>query len=233
MLSGSVIILVFLGGLPFTQGGCLSENQDSLGSCAKKCTGDAARAACVSDCLIDLDVPYTCATCLGTQYDCGRRFCRTDCSGNSSTCATCIDSLCSSCIKALNFPSKAAKAGPSLTQLFMVAEGDFGGKEEEGPVSLLAQAAGTCESGGDVVESCGSPCYGHADPSGCYARCSINACFSTCTGCVQKSCFESCRRSVGSYECATCIHGICDGCPVSYSSMKQTPVGSQTAPILP
>eukprot|EP00437_Effrenium_voratum_P044271 CAMPEP_0181475766 /NCGR_PEP_ID=MMETSP1110-20121109/41357_1 /TAXON_ID=174948 /ORGANISM="Symbiodinium sp., Strain CCMP421" /LENGTH=213 /DNA_ID=CAMNT_0023601021 /DNA_START=51 /DNA_END=693 /DNA_ORIENTATION=+ len=157
MLSGSVIILVFLGGLPFTQGGCLSENQDSLGSCAKKCTGDAARAACVSDCLIDLDVPYTCATCLGTQYDCGRRFCRTDCSGNSSTCATCIDSLCSSCIKALNFPSKAAKAGPSLTQLFMVAEGDFGGKEEEGPVSLLAQAAGTCESGGDVVEIAAPP----------------------------------------------------------------------------
>ena len=39
-------------------------SKDSLGSCAKKCTGDAARAACVSDCLIDLDVPNTCATCV-------------------------------------------------------------------------------------------------------------------------------------------------------------------------
>ena len=146
----------------------------------------------------------------------------------------CIDSLCSSCVKALNFRSQAVNVGPSFTQLFLPTEGDLEVKEEEGPVSLLAQAAGACESGGDVVQSCSTPCYRHEDPSGCYARCSINACFSTCTtGCVQKNCFESCRRSVGSYECATCIHGFCNGCTLSYSSTKQNAVEGQTAPIFP
>ena len=60
----------------------------------------------------------------------------------------CIDSLCSSCVKALNFRSQAVNVGPSFTQLFLPTEGDLEVKEEEGPVSLLAQAAGACESGG-------------------------------------------------------------------------------------
>ena len=230
MTFGRVLVVV-LASLPMAEGSCLSDNQNNLHTCAQQCSEKDTKAACVSDCLIDLKVPSTCASCLGTQVDCGRRFCAKECSsGNSSSsCLTCLDTQCSDCSKALNFESHSlSDVGPDFTKLFLGATSE----EADGPVSFLARQAGTCATGGSLLHGCGTPCYSHPDPSGCYARCSINACFSGCSSCGNNHCFESCRRSVASFECAVCISGHCGGCQVSYGSMmKQAPSDSQ--PILP
>ena len=132
MTFGRVLVVV-LASLPMAEGSCLSDNQNNLHTCAQQCSEKDRMAACVSDCLIDLKVPSTCASCLGTQVDCGRRFCAKECSsGNSSSsCLTCLDTQCSDCSKALNFESHSlSDVGPDFTKLFLGATSE----EADGPV---------------------------------------------------------------------------------------------------
>eukprot|EP00439_Symbiodinium_sp_Y106_P013390 s1634_g1.t3 len=146
MMFGRLLVVV-MASLPLAEASCMSENQKNLHTCAKECSEKNSKAACVSDCLIDLKVPSTCASCLGTQVDCGRRFCATECSsGNSSSsCFTCLDTKCSDCSKDLNFESHSlSDVGPDFTSLFLGATGE----EADGPVSFLARQAGTCATGG-------------------------------------------------------------------------------------
>ena len=80
MVVQRLIFVALASSWPLNVGSCAAENRGNLTQCAEKCEGSAARAACVSGCLVRREVPSTCASCLGTQYDCGRRFCARYCS---------------------------------------------------------------------------------------------------------------------------------------------------------
>ena len=134
-----------MASLPLAEGSCLSDNQNNLHTCAQQCSEKDTKAACVSDCLIDLKVPSTCASCLGTQVDCGRRFCAKECSGNSSSsCLTCLDTQCSDCSKALNFESHSlSDVGHDFTKLFLGATGE----EADGPDELSGKTGRDLRNG--------------------------------------------------------------------------------------
>ena len=242
-MSSRFVLFAVVASIPLVQS-CPSVQQEKVQSCAQQCARNEARATCVSDCLKQEEVPDHCAHCLGTQLECGRQFCGNECKGNSSDlCTTCLETTCSSCSQELSFqtPPETAgtpnrgHAGPgvadSLATLFATGA-PAQTAQTGGAVELFAKEVASCATTGSLLSGCGTPCYRAQDPAGCYAKCSMRSCFRGCSDCGMNHCFLSCRRSVSSFECATCISGYCGGCSVSYAQTEALPE-SQAQVIFP
>ena len=209
-----LLTLSFLGSISSGRATCLLDNKISLRACAKKCMDAEDPVVCISDCLKGDGVPNTCADCLGTEFDCGRRFCGVSCHLNpkASSCRDCLHSQCSVCSTALDFEAHSSGMEAELADTVELAKEPTG--DVTSALTTFAKRAGSCASSQALLSSCGTPCYSSGDPSGCYAKCAMRACFSGCYDCSTTHCFESCRRSFSSFECATCVSGFCGGCGV-------------------
>ncbi|OLP77003.1 hypothetical protein AK812_SmicGene49046 [Symbiodinium microadriaticum] len=200
---------------------CLADNKLKLKTCGNQCSESKDRVVCVSSCLQKQDVVTACADCLGSEFDCGSRFCGSACEGGhrSGACESCLHSQCTVCSTELDFQAHTANLGDALAEAVEVATPPA--DNDTAAVKMLAESAGSCASSGALISSCGTPCYSTTDPAGCYAKCAMRACFSGCYECSSTHCFESCRRSFSSYECATCVSGFCGGCTVQ-TGMKDS-----------
>ena len=85
-------------------GHCLFDNKPLLQSCGGRCLGvpGAGKVTCVSNCLVGKGVRPSCASCLGTGFNCGVNACMSNCiSGFSKPiCTSCISSNCGLCSRA-------------------------------------------------------------------------------------------------------------------------------------
>jgi len=201
---------------------CL-DNKLKLKTCGSQCTESKDRVVCVSNCLQTQDVVTACADCLGSEFDCGSRFCGSACEGGhrSGACESCLRSQCTVCSTELDFQAHTANLDGALAEAVEAATPPA--DNDTAAVKMLAESAGSCASSGALISSCGTPCYSSTDPAGCYAKCAMRACFSGCYECSSTHCFESCRRSFSSYECATCVSGFCGGCTVR-TGMKDSTI---------
>ncbi|CAE7840069.1 Prkg2, partial [Symbiodinium microadriaticum] len=100
-LSIGLVVLLPAMGAP-VNATCMSGNEEQLDTCGKECLHSAARGSCVTGCLQRLTLPKSCAECLGTKFDCGVQFCKSDCVASTQSCSSCIDSLCTACSQALD-----------------------------------------------------------------------------------------------------------------------------------
>ena len=219
------IIGAFLVSLPWADATCLADNKEKLKTCGSECMDSKDRVICVSDCLQKQDVVAVCADCLGSEFDCGSRFCAAACegekaNGRSASCQSCLQSQCRVCSSELDFQANtnSNSLDSDLAEAVEPATPPADGETDD--VKSLAALAGSCASSGALIDSCGTPCYSSADPSGCYATCAMKACFSGCYECSTAHCFGSCRRSFASYECATCVSGFCGGCTVQMQAKE-------------
>ena len=228
----SVCIFLASVALPWADATCLADNKLKLKTCGRQCLDSMDRVVCVSDCLKKQDVVDSCADCLGSEFDCGSRFCTTACEGEhrSASCESCLHSHCTVCSTELDFQAHTVGLDSDLAEAVEPARPPV--DNHTTAVKMLADSAGSCASSSALLNSCGTPCYSSNDPSGCYAKCAMRACFSGCYDCSTTHCFESCRRSFSSYECATCVSGFCGGCRVR-SGMQASHQAAADSTFLP
>ncbi|CAE7477285.1 unnamed protein product, partial [Symbiodinium pilosum] len=219
-------------------GHCLFDNKPVLQSCGGRCLGvpGAGKVTCVSNCLVGKGVRPSCASCLGTGFNCGVNACMSNCiSGFSKPiCTSCISSNCGLCSRARSSEEAIDNASTieALLDLFTGANSAAANSTEllsirmytaTDMIDMLQEEASTrsgCFEVQALMKTCGTQCYSAGNQASCAAAClrgkgvssGCASCFGRKISCTIKNCISQCAANANGAACKSCVSSKCGRC---------------------